>query len=171
MSIRAARGRRLGMTTTTLDAVSTSKTSSRTTSRSSTTSGSSTTSRDTATKRWAGRILTALPVLFLAFDAAMKLVAPAAILEASAKVGIAPALVRPIGIVLAVCLALYVVKRTAPLGAALLTGYLGGAVFAHARLGDPLLTHTLMPVIVGALLWGGLALRDARVRHLLARAG
>jgi hypothetical protein len=76
-------------------------------------------------------------------------------------------LAMPIGFVLACCVALYVVRRTAVLGAVLLTGYLGGAVFAHVRIGDPLLTHVLFPIYVAAMLWGGLYLRDARVRALL----
>lgn len=65
-------------------------------------------------------------------------------------------------------MALYVVPRTAPLGAVLLTGYLGGAVFVHMRVGDPLFSHTLFPIYVGAMIWGGLFLRDERVKHLLS---
>jgi hypothetical protein len=66
------------------------------------------------------------------------------------------------------CTILYVIPRLAPLGAALLTGYLGGAVFVHVRAGDPLFSHTLFPVYVGVMLWGGLFLRDSRVRNLLS---
>jgi hypothetical protein len=67
-----------------------------------------------------------------------------------------------------VCLIIYVVPRTAPLGAILWTGYLGGAIATHVRVGNPLASHTLFPIYVAALLWGGLWLRDRRVRGLLA---
>jgi hypothetical protein len=73
-----------------------------------------------------------------------------------------------IGAVLLVCVALYLIPRTAPLGAVLLTGYLGGAVLVHLRVGDPLLSHTLFPTYVGTLVWFALYLRDDRVRSLLA---
>jgi hypothetical protein len=116
---------------------------------------------------WGARILSGLPVLFLSFDAILKFVAPGPVAEASAKLGMPADIAMPIGFVLACCVALYVVRRTAVLGAVLLTGYLGGAVFAHVRIGDPLLTHVLMPIYVAAMLWGGLYLRDARVRALL----
>jgi hypothetical protein len=117
---------------------------------------------------WPARIFFTLPVLFLAFDVLVKLVAPGPVAEASAKLGMPAHLAVPIGLVLAACLALYVVRRTAPLGAVLLTGYLCGAVFAHVRVGDPMLTHTLFPIYVGAMLWIGLYLRDARVRALVS---
>ena len=65
------------------------------------------------------------------------------------------------------CLILYLVPRTAPLGAVLWTGYLGGAIATHVRVGNPLFSHTLFPIYVAAMLWGGLWLRDARVRRLL----
>jgi hypothetical protein len=123
----------------------------------------------TSLSRWAGRVLTAIPVLFLAFDVAIKFAAPPAVAEASARLGLPPDLAPRIGLILAACLALHVVPRTAVLGAVLLTGYLGGAVFVHMRVGDPLISHVLFPIYVGALLWGGLYLRDPRVRGLLAR--
>jgi hypothetical protein len=69
-----------------------------------------------------------------------------------------------------VCLILYVIPRTAPLGAVLWTGYLGGAIATHLRLDNPLFSHTLFPIYVAALLWGGLYLRDARVRALVGAA-
>jgi hypothetical protein len=118
--------------------------------------------------RWAARILTGIPVAFLMFDVAIKLVNPPIVAETSAKLGLPVALTAPTGILLAVCLALYLVRRTAPLGAVLLTGYLGGAVLTHWRVGDPLVSHTLFPIYVGALLWAGLYLRDDRVKRLLA---
>ena len=122
----------------------------------------------TTQARWGARIVTAIPVLFLMFDVIIKFANPPAVAEASARLGLPGGIAIPLGIVLAACLALYVVPRTAPLGAVLLTGYLGGAVLAHVRVGDPWLSHTLFPIYVGALLWIGLYLRDHRVRQLLA---
>jgi len=122
----------------------------------------------TRPRRWPGRVITAIPALFLAFDVAIKFANPPAVTEASIKLGLPPELAIVLGIVLGACLALYLVPRTAPLGAVLLTGYLGGAVLAHLRIGDPLISHTLFPIYVGALLWTGLYLRDDRVRRLLA---
>jgi hypothetical protein len=119
-------------------------------------------------RAWTGRILTAIPVLFLTFDALFKLVAPGIVAEASVRLGLPANLAIPLGLLLACCVALYVVRRTAPLGAVLLTGYLGGAVLTHLRIGDPMLSHTLFPVYIGALLWAGLYLRDARVHRLFA---
>lgn len=118
--------------------------------------------------RWAARILTGIPVAFLTFDVAIKLINPPIVAETSAKLGLPLEISVPTGILLAVCLALYLVRRTAPLGAVLLTGYLGGAVLTHWRVGDPLVSHTLFPIYVGALLWAGLYLRDDRVKRLLA---
>jgi len=122
----------------------------------------------TTRKQWVGRVLSGLPVLFLLFDVAFKLVGHPAVAEASYKLGLPQGVARPIALLLLACLALYVVKRSAPIGAVLLTGYLGGAVLVHVRVGDPLLSHTLFPIYVGAMLWAGLYLRDARVRRLFA---
>ena len=114
-----------------------------------------------------GRIVTGLPVLFLAFDGAVKLANPSFVTEASAKLGLPGGISVGLGIVLLASLALYLVRRTALLGAVLLTGYLGGAVLAHLRVGDPFASHVLMPVYVGILLWVGLYLRDERLRGLV----
>ena len=122
----------------------------------------------TRPRRWPGRVITAIPVLFLAFDVAIKCANPPAVTEASVRLGLPPELAIVLGVILAACLALYVIPRVAPLGAVLLTGYLGGAVLTHLRVGDPLISHTLFPIYVGALLWAGLYLRDDRVRRLLA---
>ncbi len=119
-------------------------------------------------RRWPGRVLSGIPAAFLVFDAAIKLVHPAFVTEASVRIGVPPELSVGLGVLLAACLALYLIPRTAPLGAVLLTGYLGGAVLTHLRVGDPLISHTLFPIYVGALLWGGLYLRDDRVRRLVA---
>jgi hypothetical protein len=119
-------------------------------------------------RRWPGRVLSGIPAAFLAFDVAIKLANPAFVTEASVKIGVPPELTVGLGVLLAACLALYLIPRTAPIGAVLLTGYLGGAVLTHLRIGDPLLSHTLFPIYVGALLWAGLYLRDDRVRRLVA---
>jgi hypothetical protein len=120
------------------------------------------------TRRWVGRIVTGIPVLFLIFDVAIKLSRHPAVEAASAKLGLPPGIGFGLGVLLGCCLVTYLVPRLAPLGAVLLTGYLGGAVFVHVRVGDPLFSHVLFPIYVGVLLWLGLFLRDPRVRGLLA---
>jgi len=116
---------------------------------------------------WAGRIISALPVLFLLMDGVMKLVKPAVVVEATVKLGYPESTIFSMGIVLLACTVLYVIPVTSVLGAILLTGYLGGAVATHLRVGDPLFTHTLFPVYLGILIWGGLYWRDARLRTLI----
>lgn len=115
---------------------------------------------------WAGRIMSYLPALFLLFDAISKLVKPAAVVEATVKLGYPESVVVPLGITLLICTVLYLIPKTAILGAILLTGYLGGAVATHVRISDSLFT-ILFPVIFGILLWGGLYLRDERLRMLI----
>jgi hypothetical protein len=114
-------------------------------------------------KVWAGRVLAGLPLLFLAWDAAMKFAAIPEVVEASARLGFSRGTLPVLGALelLGVVLALF--ARTRVLGAALLTAYLGGAVETHVRLGDPLLTHTLFPVYFAAMIWGGFCLIDQRV--------
>ena len=117
---------------------------------------------------WAGRALSGLAILFLGVDAGGKLLAPALMIANSPPLGL-PAdasFYRLLGLILAGCTLLYAWPRTAALGAVLLTGYLGGAVFAHLRAGSPLFSYTLFGVYLGVLVWGGLALRDPRVRAL-----
>ena len=116
---------------------------------------------------WGGRLMSGLAVAFLVFDAAMKFTRIAPVVEASGQLGIPLAVNPAIGILLLAFLALYVIPRTAVLGAILLTGYLGGAVALHVRVGNPLLSHVLFPIYVGALIWGGLFLRDVRLRALI----
>jgi hypothetical protein len=123
--------------------------------------------RSTAAMPWSGRVLTAIPVAFLLFDTTIKLIADPHVAESLARLGYANAAGATIGVLELLCLALYLIPRTALLGAVLLTGYLGGAVASHMRIGDPLLTHILFPIYVAALLWAGLLLRDARLRSLL----
>jgi hypothetical protein len=114
---------------------------------------------------WAGRVLSALPALFLLFDGVMKLVKPAAVVEATVELGYREGVILPLGGLLLACTVLYVIPRTAALGAILLTGYLGGAVATHVRVGGGAFP-VILPVILGALLWGGLCLRNESVRSL-----
>lgn len=120
-----------------------------------------------AAARRAGRVVTAIPALFLAFDGAIKFTRIPAIAEATLQLGWQPSVAPALGVVLLSCLALYLWPRTAVLGAVLLTGYLGGAVATHVRVANPLFSHVLFPTYLGALLWLGLWLRDARVRALV----
>lgn len=114
-----------------------------------------------------GRVLSGLAVVFLAFDASMKVLQVAPAIEGTTELGYQTSVILPLGIVQIVCLIAYVVPRTSVLGAILWTGYLGGAIATHVRVGNPLFTHVLFPVYVAALLWGGLWLSDARLRRLL----
>ncbi|HEY6269273.1 MAG TPA: DoxX family protein [Candidatus Acidoferrum sp.] len=118
---------------------------------------------------WAGRIMSGLVILFLTFDVVFKFIkpAPAPVVETMAHVGWAVSLAPVLGIILLVCVALYAIPLTSVLGAILLTGYLGGAIATHLRVGDPLFSHVLFPTYLGVLLWGGLYLRDTRLRALI----
>ena len=118
---------------------------------------------------WTGRILSSLVVLFLTFDIAIKLLRLPVAVEGTQQLGYPASTVLPIGLIGLACLILYLVPRTAVLGAILWTGYLGGAIATHVRLGNPLFSHVLFPVYVAALLWGGLWLRDPRARAILGR--
>jgi hypothetical protein len=115
---------------------------------------------------WTGRVICTLPALFLLLDAAMKLVKPRFVVEATGDLGFPESVVVPLGIMLAGCTILYLIPRTAALGAILLTGYLGGAIAAHVRLQDGWFP-ILFCVVFGTLLWSGLLLRDARLRAVL----
>ena len=115
---------------------------------------------------WAGRIMSALPALFLLLDGVMKLGKPAPVVEATVRLGYPESVIFGLGIVLIVCTVLYVIPRTSVLGAILLTGYLGGATATHVRVGEPLFP-VLFPSMVGVLVWGGLFLRDDRLRALI----
>lgn len=119
------------------------------------------------TRLWAGRIITALPVLFLLLDTVMKLMQIAPVIESFTQLGYPPRLAPGIGILQLVCLVLFVIPRTSVLGAILLTGYLGGAVATHVRIGSPLASHILFPVYIGILIWVGLLLREDRLRALV----
>ena len=114
---------------------------------------------------WTGRVISTLPALFLLLDAAMKLVKPGFVVEATGDLGFPESVIVPLGIVLAGCTILYLIPRTAALGAILLTGYLG-VIAEHVRHEDGWFP-IIVCVVFGALLWSGLLLRDARLRAVL----
>lgn len=116
---------------------------------------------------WAGRTLSALAALFLLFDSVIKLMLIAPVVEALTRLGYPVSLARGIGSLELACLVLYLIPRTSVLGAILLTGFLGGAISLHLRVGDPLLSHVLFPSYVGLLVWGGLFLREDRLGVLI----
>ena len=122
---------------------------------------------DSKTRRWAGYVISAVPVLFLLIDGVMKIFKPAVVVDATVQLGYPESTILPIGITLLVCTAIYLIPQTSVLGAILLTGYLGGAVATNLRVENPVLTHILFPVYVGIFLWLGLYLRDARLRRLV----
>jgi len=122
-------------------------------------------------QKWTGYVLSTLVVLFLLVDSVMKLLKLPIVLDASAKLGFSASVIFTIGVILLLCVILYVIPQTSVLGAILLTGYLGGAVATHVRVGGTWF-EILFPVIVGALVWGGLSFREPRVRELIPfRAG
>jgi DoxX-like family len=118
---------------------------------------------------WVGRIMSGLATLFFTFDGVMKLVQPQVVIDATRQIGwpADAAMLAILGAILLASTALYALPRTSALGAILLTGYLGGAVAAHARLEDPLFTHVLFGVYLGLFVWGGLWFRDPRIRALI----
>jgi hypothetical protein len=107
-----------------------------------------------------GRIISALCVLFLLFDAIMKIIKEIHSMQGSVALGWPAEQVQSIGVVLLVCTVLYIIPRTAVLGAVLLTGYLGGAIAIMVRAGQPL----YFALIFGILVWCGLLLRDEKLR-------
>jgi hypothetical protein len=111
---------------------------------------------------WTGRVISALCILFLLVDAIMKIVMHPMYVEGTQKAGWDVSTVQPLGYVLLACTLLYIIPRTAIFGALLLTGYFGGAIATVARLGDPF----YFPLIFSALVWGGLYLRDERLRTI-----
>jgi hypothetical protein len=118
---------------------------------------------------WTGRVLTGFAALFLLFDGVIKFFLTPEAATATADLGWPLEAVRGLGFVELACLALYLIPRTAPIGALLWTGYLGGAIATHLRIGNPWFSHTLFPIYVAVFVWGGLYLRDRRVRALFAR--
>ena len=125
-------------------------------------------SEPSSSKRiWAGRIVSALPVLFLLFDGTIHIMRIPAVVAGFAQAGFPISTAVPLGIIEIICIILYVIPRTSVLGAILLTGYLGGAVATNVRQQLPMLGYVLAPVYVAVFLWGGLWLRDDRVRSLI----
>lgn len=115
---------------------------------------------------WVGRILSGLVIAFLLFDALGKLAKIEPVLKSMEELGIPATQAVTIGIILLVITVLYAIPQTSAFGALLLTGYLGGAVAIHVRVGNPLFSHTLFPVYIGLLLWVGLTLRNPKVKEL-----
>ena len=115
----------------------------------------------------AGYVLTGLVAAFLTFDTVMKLLQLAPAVQGTTELGYPAGTVVVIGAIELVCLVLYLIPRTSVLGALALTGYLGGAIATHLRVGSPLPTHTLFPIYVALMVWGGLYLRESRLRELL----
>ena len=112
---------------------------------------------------WAGYVVSALPVLLLVFSAIIKLMKPAQMVEGFARLGIPDPLISQLGMLELVCAVIYLVPSTCILGAILITGYFGGAIATNLRLGESF----LLPLMAGVMIWGGLYLRDQRVRALI----
>jgi len=108
--------------------------------------------------------MSALPILLVLFGSVMKLMRLPAVLEAFVRAGLPASLIVPVGLIELICVVVYAIPRTAVLGAILMTGLLGGATVTTLRIGDP---SYPMPVILGILAWGGLFMRDLRVRELI----
>jgi len=119
--------------------------------------------------RLLGRILSGLVIVFLLFDGAIKLVPWPVVTETMDRMGYGSneSLARSLGVITVVCTVLYSIPPTSILGAILATGYLGGAIASHVRIGSPLFSHTLFGLYLGLMLWGGLWLRDRNLRSLL----
>jgi DoxX-like family len=116
---------------------------------------------------WTGSVITALAVLLLFLDAAMKVMKVAVVMEASKQLGFSANQIVGIGVTLFACTVLYAIPRTSVLGAILLTGYLGGAVVTNLRAGSPMFSAVLFPVYFGVFVWAGIYLRDARLREMI----
>ena len=116
------------------------------------------------TTLWIGRVMSALPVLLVLFGSVVKLMKTPSVIEGFVRAGLPERLMIPVGVIEMVCVIVYVIPQTAVLGAILMTGLLGGATITNLRIGDP--TYPL-PVVLGMLAWGGLFLRDTRLRELI----
>ena len=124
-------------------------------------------SGDSKPMLWAGWIMSGAVVLFLLLDGVMKLLLVEPVIEATRQIGYPLDVIRPLGIICLVCAVLYAIPRTAILGAILLTGFLGGAIASKVRLEEALFSQVLFGAYVGVLAWGGLYLRDGRLRVLI----
>lgn len=116
---------------------------------------------------WTGRALSGVAVLFLAVDSVGKLLQVQPVVAGTIELGYPAHVVFSLGVILLLCVVAYVIPSTSAVGAVLLTGYLGGAIATHVRVDNPLFSHTLFPVYVALFVWGGLVLRDARLRAFL----
>jgi hypothetical protein len=118
---------------------------------------------------WLGRVVSGLVIVFLLFDGAIKLVPWPVVTETMDRMGYGSSetLARSLGLISLVCTVLYAVPPTSILGAILLTGYLGGAIASHVRIGSPLFSHVLFGFYLGLMVWGGLWLRDRSLRALM----
>ena len=121
----------------------------------------------TAKTNWTGVVLSTLAILFLLFDSVIKVLKLQIAVESTVQLGYPERVIVGIGIVELICLALYAFPRSAVLGAILLTGHLGGAIATQVRVGNPLFSHILFPIYVAALIWGGLYMREERLRTLI----
>jgi hypothetical protein len=119
--------------------------------------------------RWLGRVLSGLVIAFMLFDGAIKLVPWPIVTETMDRIGYGSSetLARSLGLITIVCTVLYAIPPTSIVGAILLTGYLGGAMASHVRIGTPLFSHMLFGFYLGLMVWGGLWLRDRSVRQLI----
>jgi len=115
---------------------------------------------------WTGRVLSGLIAAFLAFDAVIHLLKPAPVVGAFARLHFPLSLSVPLGIIELACVILYLIPRTSVLGAILMTGYLGGAIATQLHAGSPM-GEVFFPVIMGLVLWGGLYVRDDRLRAVV----
>jgi DoxX-like protein len=113
---------------------------------------------------WTGRVMSALPVLMILFGSVVKLMRLPSVVEAFTRIGMPERLILPVGTIELLCCVIYVIPQTAVLGAILMTGLLGGATITGLRIGDP---SYPLPVILGMLAWGGLFMRDPRLRELI----
>jgi hypothetical protein len=116
---------------------------------------------------WAGRIMSAIVVIALLVDGAIQLFAPAQIASMLQETGFAMDLTRVVGPLILVSAILYAIPSTAVLGAILVTGFLGGAICAHVRIGELGSPPEIISLLLGAMTWGSLYARDLRVRAIL----
>jgi len=123
------------------------------------------------TALWTGRVLSAIAILFMTADSVGKLLEVAPVVAGSTELGYPARTVFAIGLIELLCVVAYGIPSTSALGALLLTAYLGGAVATHVRVENPLFSHTLFPIYVALFVWGGLVLRDARLRVFLPGRG
>lgn len=122
----------------------------------------------TKAQLWTGRVLSWFAILFMLFDSVIKFVKPPMVIQTTVnELGYAEHHILPMGILALICTILYMIPKTSVLGAVLMTGHLGGAIATHLRVDNPLFSHMLFPVYVGLMIWGGLWLRNPKLRTLI----